>query len=126
MGEPKSDLEQEFITRYIQVNGVTRDWFDSRWEMQVKGIPGRNFTFDFAHRAVALFVEIEGGTWMAKGGHNTAKGIERDCIKSNLAQANDFMVIRLTGDMVRDPKWIEFVHALVTTADERYPEAPTA
>lgn len=106
-----SDLEAEFVTTYIRVNGVNREWFDSFWKFQYLGaVPGRKFAYDYGAFWGKTLVEIEGGTKMAKGGHNTASGIERDCEKGNLAGMAGFQLFRLTSDMLREPKWYEMIH----------------
>jgi len=67
------------------------------FEQQVKGlIPGRQFVMDFVFRSAKLIVEINGGVWLQKSGHNTSKGIMRDYEKSNLAQLNGFMYLQYT------------------------------
>lgn len=70
-------------------------------EREFAAIPGRKFRWDF--RAGNLLIEVEGGTWV-KGGHSTGTGIERDCMKQNLAVLHGYTVLRFTTTMIRkDP-----------------------
>ena len=82
-----SDLEDTFAFQ-LSTAGIS-------FEQQVKGlIPGRQFVMDFVFGHI--IVEINGGTWMRKSGHNTSKGIHRDYEKSNLAQLNGYMYLQYT------------------------------
>lgn len=65
---------------------------DYAWPLFDEGNP------DFPSGGAAL--EIEGGVWMNKSGHNTGKGILRDMEKQNLAVANGWRVLRLTPSQV--------------------------
>lgn len=61
--------------------------------------PGRKFRFDFAIPQKRIAIEVEGGTWV-KSGHSSGKGIERDCVKGNLATQYGWRVFRLTAQMI--------------------------
>jgi len=84
-----SDLEDTFAFQ-LKTAGI-------EFEQQVKGlIPGRQFVMDFFFCDAKLIVEINGGTWMKKSGHNTAQGIQRDYEKSNAAQLHGFTYLQYT------------------------------
>ena len=59
--------------------------------------PERRWKFDFAILSLKVAFEYEGGIFMPKSGHNTAKGIQRDCSKYNSAQQLGWKVLRFTA-----------------------------
>ena len=72
-------------------------------ERNVKVFPDSGYEWDFLWRApIKLLVEIQGGVWMEKGGHNTGKGIERDVKKNNLAVMRGYDCLYYTTKMVKD------------------------
>jgi very-short-patch-repair endonuclease len=73
-----------------------------------KGIPGRQFRFDFASIALQLAIEVQGGVF-TYGGHSTGMGITRDCEKLALSNLAGWTVFQVTSGQVRDGtaiKWI--------------------
>jgi len=87
---PKSVSELEDLFAFqLKTAGI-------EFEQQVKFHPGRKFMADFFFRDAKLIVEINGGTWMRKSGHNTAQGIQRDYEKSNAAQLLGFTYLQYT------------------------------
>jgi len=77
-------------------------------EYEFRFMPPRRFRFDFAWPALRLAAEIEGGTW-SEGRHVRGSGFEQDCIKYSEAAILGWMVIRATGDMVKNGKAIELL-----------------
>lgn len=63
-------------------------------------IPGRRFRFDFAHTQSRVLIEINGGVFMGKSGHSSAKGIMRDYEKNNLAVSNGWVIFQLANKMI--------------------------
>lgn len=70
-------------------------------EREFRFFPIRKWRFDFAYPSLHLAVEVEGGSWMAKGGHTTGKGFEEDCEKYSVAAVLGWRVIRATGKQVK-------------------------
>ena len=62
--------------------------------------------WDAKPRAVCL--EVDGGTWSG-GRHVRGKGYEQDCVKLCEAALMGFLVLRVTGDMVRDGRALALV-----------------
>lgn len=87
-----SDLES---TLAYQLKAV-----EIKFEQEVKVIPYRLFRFDFAITGTKYLIEIQGGIWMNKSGHNTGGGISRDVEKNNLAELLGYHVLFFTADMV--------------------------
>lgn len=83
-----SDLEELFAFQ-LTTAGIP-------FEQQVKFCLNRKFLADFFFRESKLIVEINGGTWMQKSGHNTATGIQRDYEKSNMAQLLGYTYLQFT------------------------------
>lgn len=84
-----------------------------RYEREYRAIAGRKLRWDFYIPAVNLLVEIQGGTWMRKGGHNTGVGIRRDCEKVTLATLHGYRVMLFTTADVMDDTAIDAVIELV-------------
>jgi very-short-patch-repair endonuclease len=57
----------------------------------------RKWRFDFCFPAVKVALEYEGGIFMAKSGHNTAKHFTKDSDKYNRAAVLGWRVIRVTA-----------------------------
>lgn len=97
MPEP-SEAERAFVTRWIQLNdlGPLPPVMRPQYEFD----PDRKWAFDFAWPSRWIAVEIEGGTWMRKGGHTTGKGFEKDCVKYNRAAELGWTVLRYTPQMI--------------------------
>jgi hypothetical protein len=74
----------------------------------------RLFRFDYAIPEYKIAIEQEGGIW-AKGnsGHSSGTGISRDMEKSNLAQANGWVVIRRTPDQMITSETIELIRSII-------------
>jgi len=58
---------------------------------------GRKFKSDYAIESERLLIEYEGGIFMARAGHNSPTGIERDIAKYKLAHELGFTVLRFTA-----------------------------
>jgi very-short-patch-repair endonuclease len=98
---------------------------EETFALQIKGLkfpePVREFVFaperryraDFAWPACRILVELDGGLYMAKSGHNTLRAIERDMEKANLAQALGYRLFRFSSRMVKDGTAIAFMERML-------------
>lgn len=68
----------------------------------------RQWRFDFCWPAAMVAVEIEGGTWV-RGRHTRPKGFEEDCIKRAEANLAGWMVLSVTGAMVKSGAALNYV-----------------
>ena len=75
--------------------------------------PTRKFRADRCWSDHRLIVELNGGTWMKKSGHNTATGIHRDYEKSNAAQLMGYTYLQFTRKELDDLTAIETVKAFL-------------
>jgi len=83
----------------------------------------RKWRFDFAWPELKLAVEVEGTTSYGKnkdgsmrlGRHQTAKGVEEDCIKYGEAMLLGWRVYRCTTKMVKSGIAINTVEKLLNT-----------
>lgn len=75
--------------------------------------PDRKWRFDFAWPDLKVAVEVQGGTRLAKGGHNTHDGIRRSCEKLNAAARLGWRVFQFTNDMVNDHSAGEFMESII-------------
>lgn len=62
--------------------------------------PNRRWRFDFFWPSAGLAVEIEGGSWI-QGRHQRGSGFESDAEKYLAAIEHGFLVLRVTGKMVK-------------------------
>ncbi len=97
----KDELEVLF-NRHIQDEGLISP------HRQYKFHNGRRCKFDFSWPGIlsgqfhSLAVEIDGGTWLAKSGHTTGAGFEKDREKDSAAISHGWVVLRLTSKMVKN------------------------
>jgi len=96
-----SRLERDFVIRWSALKRAPE------LDREVK-VLGRDFRFDFAHRASRVLVEIDGGLWRgARGGHTSGAGAARDREKDFHVIMLGWVVVRLSPDMVKDWKTLE-------------------
>ena len=104
----KQDIEDQFAFQ-LKALGV-------EFEREYRAIPGRRFRFDFFIKP-NLLVEIQGGIWMPKGGHNTGRAITRDCNKGNLATVYGFRTLSFTTDMVKSGEALTMVEKVLRSVE---------
>ena len=82
----------------------------------------RNWRFDFCWRGDGLLVacEIEGGIWMQTDtgrskGHAHPERFEQDCEKYNEAALYGWTLLRVTPDMIRDGRAIDWLDRALRT-----------
>ena len=83
--------------------GCEREW---RW------CPGRRFRADFGFPAQRMMVEVEGGLFMMRGGHNSHSGITRDIEKGNLAAELGITLLRFTREMIQSGEAIRVIERM--------------
>ena len=101
-----SDLEDTFAF-HIAALGLPEP------KRQYKFHGTRKFLADFCWPEYRLIVEVNGGTWMQKSGHNTGIGIHRDYEKSNCAQLMGYTYLQFTGKELDDLSAIDTVKAFI-------------
>ena len=62
--------------------------------------PNDRREFDFVHKAAMVAIEIQGGVWMKKSGHNTGAGISRDIRKAFDASVMGWVVLQVLPEMI--------------------------
>lgn len=90
----RSKLEESFFIEVVHAKLP-------KPERQYRFHPVRKWQFDFAWPDEKLAVEIEGGTW-SHGRHTRPRGYAADCEKYNAAARLGWVLLRFTGDMVKD------------------------
>lgn len=88
-------LERRFDTIWVQVGGEPNYWscgalFDDK----------RDWHIDRYNADDKIGVEIDGGQYMKRSGHNNISGIERDARKLNRCNQLGITLFRLTTSMV--------------------------
>lgn len=112
---PRPSTENQRAVRQLQREGLEQE---ARQVIRIAELPapdvhyplrkiagltaGRQEHVDFAWPAQRLAVEINGGTWQAKSGHNSGRGLRRDWHKTNRLQLAGWLILTFTSDMVRD------------------------
>lgn len=81
----------------------------------------RRWRFDFACPHTKIAVEIDGGIYN-RGRHNRAAGYSADCEKINRAQADGWLVFRLTPDMITPNNLLDIHSSMLRRT---YTEPPT-
>lgn len=72
-----------------------------------------DYRFDFAWPDIKLAVEVNGGIWLKKGGHNTGRGIERDLQKSGAAMKLGWTVYSCTPAMIKSGDALQTIEILI-------------
>ena len=72
-------------------------------------IPPRKYRYDFAWPEAKLLVEVQGGIWMDKSGHNTGYGLHRDYEKVNYASLNGWKILQVDKQMIEDGTAIRLI-----------------
>ena len=70
--------------------------------------PTRKWRLDLAWTDIKVACEVEGGTWSG-GRHTRGSGFEGDCDKYNEAALLGWLVLRVTGSMIKDGRAISAV-----------------
>jgi very-short-patch-repair endonuclease len=72
-----------------------------KYEREYKAIKDRRFRYDFYLPDYNILIEVQGGQYMAKSGHNSIKGLDRDYEKCNLAQINGYTILQYGSNYIR-------------------------
>ena len=101
-----SDLEDklEFQLKSAKMAGFTREY---------KFHPKRRWRLDFAWVDKKIGVEVEGGIWLPRSGHNTGVGISRDVEKGNALTLLGLKLIRLTGKMIKSGEALNIIESIL-------------
>jgi len=65
----------------------------------------RKWRLDYVWPDSMIAVEVQGGQWMPKGGHNSGSGLQRDCEKYNEAQLKGWKVFLFSTSMLDESKY---------------------
>ena len=90
----KLEDELEYQLDLAKIKGFVREH---------KFHPTRRWRLDFARVDRKIGVEVEGGIWLPRSGHNTGVGITRDVEKGNALTLLGWRTLRVTG------KWLNLV-----------------
>ena len=85
----------------------------------------RKWRLDFAWPGRQVALEVEGGTW-TKGRHTRPKGYAEDCRKYSEAAIAGWIVIRVTGDMIRSGVAVEMLGRALSHWQDYIPVAEAA
>jgi hypothetical protein len=110
-----SHLEQQFADLWLSL------YPDIDLHSEYRFSPPRRFRFDFAHLPSRTAIELQGGIWSARSGHNTGTGLLRDYEKLNLAASQGWKVFMLAGEMITD----QWLGAIASTIVRDISNSPT-
>lgn len=104
MSSPLEDLLAEQLTR----EGIQ---FYREYKFPCEDMAGKhhNYRMDFCLHNLRIFVEVQGGIYMRRSGHNSPAGLKRDYNKSNLAQLAGWRYLQFTADDVTEGKAVDMV-----------------
>jgi hypothetical protein len=114
-----SKLTDRFLLQIVAI-GLPRPEAEYHFAPQVDGRPARKWRFDFAWPDALVAVEIQGGTWVAKGSagyHGSGRGIEQDAEKLNAAVAIGWRVALVTSPMVSSGDGLRILRILLGKLD---------
>ena len=94
--EQASDSERLFLAC---VHEYPPEWHPSAFDRRIPNRQKKRYRYDFIWDAERVLIEIQGGLYMAKSGHNTGKGITRDINKVNLATLEGYKIFQCPGQI---------------------------
>ena len=82
-------------------------------------IPKRKFEADFLFPHLRLAIEVDGGLWMARGGHTSGVGAKRDRERDILAYlTGGILTVRVATDHVKSGEAIEWLTELIPMREQ--------
>ncbi len=99
---------QEFIDFIFKNTGL-------RFIPEYRFHPERNWRYDFVclENNLNIAIEIDGGLWMEKSGHNTGVGISNAMEKRNSAVVMGFKPIHITPQQRLTPYIVDLINRIV-------------
>ena len=95
------------FSRWMETKGFTREHkfaHDRKWRM------------DYAHLALCISLEVEGGVW-TMGGHTRPAGFLKNLEKYNAATLAGWAVLRCTPQMIKDGTAYQLVDRALAELD---------
>lgn len=80
---------------------ILNDAWPGEWESDTVFLTGRKYRGDAVNKKRKIIIEINGGIWMPKGGHNTGFALERDYEKFNLAVLDNWKPLLYSPETLR-------------------------
>lgn len=95
-----TDAEMKFHRCLMSLYG--KEWLYDKHDalLPVLAVPDsqkRLYRYDFVWSDVRVCVEVQGGLYQDKSGHNTANGIMRDIEKLSYAVQNNYVLVQIPG-----------------------------
>jgi len=113
----KADFKKNTYKRSEPENELAKQLYAAgihNFQRSVRFIPGRKFEADFFFPTLRLVVEVDGGLWMAKGGHTSGVGAKRDRERDILAYLSGrVLTIRVATDHVKSGEAIGWLAQLI-------------
>jgi len=103
----KLEDELENVLKLVKIKGFVREY---------RFHPKRKWRLDFAWVDRKIGVEVEGGIWLPKSGHNTGVGITRDIDKGNALVLLGWRVLRVTEKMIKTGQAIDLIETVLYTS----------
>ena len=104
MTSPLEDL----LAEQLRVEGIE---FIREYKFPCEDMEGKhhNYRMDFCLHNMRIFVEVQGGIYMRRSGHNSPAGLKRDYNKCNLAQLAGWRYLQFTAEDVNEGKAVDFI-----------------
>lgn len=105
--KPPTSIPEEILALQLRAFGITGFVRELAFHGQ------RKWRFDFAHEALRIAVEIEGGTASGQSRHSKGKGFEKDCEKYNTAAMEGWLLLRFTSSMVKKGQAVKTIQQAI-------------
>lgn len=100
-GTYMSDIEDELLRQMKSVKLPVP-------EREFRFHPVRKWRVDFAYPIHNIAIEVEGATW-TNGRHTRGSGFEKDCEKYNELALAGYLLLRVTGGMIKSGTALVFI-----------------
>ncbi len=107
----KAAGHSQFVREYRVSREVVGNKRGVRKRLKEMGL--NDYRLDFAWPEIRFGIEIQGGIWKRRTGHNSGAGIQRDCTKAQQCAGMDWLVVPVTGRDVTTGKALEFVEMML-------------
>ena len=112
----KNTLRDKTFLQLCKVHGLKEP------EREFKFHPKRRWRFDFAFPLEKIAIEVQGGIFMKKSGHNSGIGILQDYEKYNNAVISGWRVLQINSPDLNKVETMEMIKKLFLNEENNYSE----
>ena len=97
---------EDYLAEQLDVRGIP-------YKREFHFHPTRKWRADFLIIGTRLLVEVEGGTWLKDGAHNSGAGFERDIEKYTAAMLRNYVVLRVVPRQINSYEALQWIQQLM-------------